>query len=154
MDRTVRCATTTIGLFLLLAALASMLVACTRTPPEQRLREQISAMQAAIESRDARDFMQGVTDDFAGNAGMDRAALQQVIRAQVIANLRIGVTLGPAEVQLHEDGRRATVRFTAMATGGSGRMLPERGRVYDIETGWRDEDGQWRLYAAQWKPRL
>jgi hypothetical protein len=32
-------------------------------------------MQAAAGERRGGDFMKGVTEDFAGNAGMDRAAL-------------------------------------------------------------------------------
>ena len=54
----------------------SVAVACSRTPPEQRLRGQLSAMQQALEERRAADFMDGVAEDFAGNRGMDRAALQ------------------------------------------------------------------------------
>jgi len=137
---------------LLLAALLVLGASCSRTPPEQRLREQVSAMQAALEARDARAFMDGVGEEFVGNGGMDRAALQQVIRTQVLADMRIGITLTPTEVALHGD--RATVRFTAMTTGGSGRFVPDRGQVYEVTSGWQDVDGQWRLYSAEWKPRL
>ena len=135
------------GVLVLLALLA----ACARTPPEQRLREQLGAMQAALEERRAGDFMDGVAADFSGNGGIDRAALQQVVRAQLLANASVGLTLGPADVQLQGD--RATVRFSAVATGGQGRFLPERANAWELTTGWRDEDGQWRLYYADWKPR-
>lgn len=133
------------------ALAASMaLAACSRAPPEQRLREQLSAMQAALEERRASDFMDGVADDFAGNGGMDRAAVQQVMRAQMLANTRIGLVVGPAEVEVVGD--RASVRFSLVATGGSGRFLPERAQTWQVTSGWRDEDGQWRLYYAEWKP--
>lgn len=132
-------------------ALVAMVAACSRTPPEQRLREQLAAMQAALEAREPRTFMEGVADDFSGNGGMDRAALQQVVRAQVLANASIGVTLGPAEVELQ--GERATVRFSVLSTAGSGRLLPDRAGAWEVTTGWRDEDGQWRLYYADWKRR-
>ncbi len=125
--------------------------ACSRPPPEQRLREQLAAMQAALEERDARAFMDGVAADFSGNGAMDRAALQQLVRAQVLANASIGLTLGPADVELLGD--RATVRFSVLATGGSGRLLPERGASWEVASGWRDEDGQWRLYYAEWQRR-
>ena len=128
-----------------------VLGACSRSPPEQRLREQLATMQAALEQGRAGDFMYAVTDDFAGNSGMDRAALQQVVRAQVLANARIGLTLGPAEVEIVGD--RATARFSAMATGGSGRFLPEQAQAWEVTSGWREEDGDWRLYYAQWTPR-
>ena len=132
-------------------ALAILLMACTRTPPEQRLREQLSAMQAALEDRRPGDFIEGVAADFTGDGGMDRAALQHLVRAQVLANADIGLALGPAEIELQGD--RATVRFSAVASGGSGRFLPERAQAYQVTSGWRDEDGNWRLYYAEWKAR-
>ncbi|KAF1697813.1 hypothetical protein CSC64_00405 [Pseudoxanthomonas koreensis] len=106
-------------------------------------------MQAALEQRQARGFMEGVAEDFAGNGGMDRAALQQMVRAQVLANADIGVVLGPAEIELQGD--RATVRFTAMATGGGGRLVPDRAGGWKVTSGWRDEDGQWLLHYAEWE---
>ena len=129
----------------------SVAAACSRTPPEQRLRGQLSAMQQALEERRAADFMDGVAEDFAGNRGMDRAALQQAVRAQVLVNADIGLTLGPAQVELQGD--RATVRFSAVASGGSGRWVPDRVQAWEIVSGWREEDGQWRLYYAEWTPQ-
>ena len=134
----------------LLVALALLLAGCARTPPEQRLREQLGGMQAALEERRASGFMDGIAADFSGTGGLDRAALQQVVRAQMLANASIGLTLGPAEVEMH--GERATVRFSAMATGGDGRLLPARARAWQVSTGWREEDWHWLLYSADWKP--
>lgn len=131
-------------------AVACLLAGCTRTPPEQRLREQMAAMQQALEQRRPGTFMEGVAEDFGGNAGMDRAALQQMVRGQALVNASIGLTLGPAEVELL--GNRATVRFSAIATGGSGRFVPDRAQGWSVTSGWRDEDGDWRLYYAEWKP--
>lgn len=46
------------------------------------------------------------------------------------------------------------MQFTAALTGGSGGLLPESGQIYEVETGWRLDDGEWRLIQADWKPRL
>jgi hypothetical protein len=129
---------------------AWLLAGCTRTPPEQRLREQMAAMQQALEQRQPGAFMDGVAEEFGGNGGMDRAALQQMVRGQALVNANIGLTLGPAEVEVRGD--RATVRFSAVATGGSGRFVPDRAQAWDVTSGWRDQDGHWRLYYAEWKP--
>ena len=135
---------------LVAAALVLLLAGCARQLPEQRLRAQLSAMQEALEQRRAGDFIDGVASDFTGNGGIDHVALQQLVRAQVLANSSIGLTLGPAEVEIVGD--RATVRFSAVVTGGSGRFLPERAQAWEVTSGWRDEGGDWRLYYAQWKP--
>ena len=63
----------------------------------------------------------------------------------------VGVSLGPLDVKMFDN--RATVTFTAALTGGPG-WLPDQAQVYDVDTGWRMEDGDWKLISAKWKPRL
>ena len=48
----------------------------------------------------------------------------------------------------------AIARFSVLATGGSGGLLPESGQVYQVETGWRLIDGEWMLINASWTPNL
>lgn len=129
-------------------AMALALLGCQRDSAEQRLRKDMAAMQAAVEERRPREAMAAVADDFVGEAGMDRAALHNLLRAQFLANARIGVSTGPLSIQLQ--GSDATVRFDAVVSGGDGRLLPERMQRYAVVTGWREQDGQWRLRHAQW----
>ena len=131
---------------------AGLLVACARPAPEIRLRERIDAMSQALEARHNGDFMDAIAVAFEGPGGMDRAALHNLLRAQTLLNPGIGVTISPLDIELRGD--RATVRFTAMLRGGRSRVLPERIQAYAVTTGWQDEQGQWRLYYAEWKPRL
>jgi len=62
------------------------------------------------------------------------------------------VTRGPLDIQLQ--GNRATVKFKMVVTGGAGGLLPERAQGYDITSGWRDEDGEWRLFLVEWTEAL
>lgn len=126
--------------------------ACTRTPPEQALRETIAGMQAAIEARDAGALLEPVADDFGGDQGLDRQALSKLVRVQFLRHRDIGATLGPLGVDLQSD--RARVSFTVVLTGDSGGLLPESGQIYEVSTGWRRDDGEWRLIQADWSPRL
>lgn len=135
-------------LLLLLAGLAG----CSRSPPEDRLRTRIAQMQAALEARDASDFVAGIAEDFSADAGLDRDGVRNYVRIQALRNARIGVTLGPLDVALH--GERATVRFTAMLTGGSGGLLPDSARPWAVTTGWRDGPDGWQLIQASWEPVL
>ncbi|SOD51381.1 hypothetical protein SAMN06296416_101594 [Pseudoxanthomonas wuyuanensis] len=136
------------ALLLMLAALA----ACERATPEQRLCERLDAMQTALSERRPAEFIDGVSEEFSGNGGMDRAAVHNLLRVQLLANRHVGAKLGPAQVEMH--GRQATVRFTAVLTGGSGRLLPDSAQVYRVTSGWREEGGQWRIHYAQWEPQL
>ncbi|WP_369975301.1 nuclear transport factor 2 family protein [Xanthomonas bundabergensis] len=129
-------------------ALLLALPGCQRDSAEQRLRKDMAALQEAVEEHRLRDAMAGVADDFAGEAGMDRAALHNLLRAQFLANARIGVNTGPLSIALQGDD--ATVRFDAVVSGGDARLLPERMQRYEVVTGWREQDGRWRLRHAQW----
>lgn len=128
------------------------LSACVREPPEQRLRQAVVAMQEAVESGDAGDFMASVSPDFVGNNGLDHDALERMLKAQLLLNSKVGLQTGPLTVQMGEAMDTATVRFTVLMVGGSGRFLPERGQMQEIVSGWRDEQGQWRVYSAEWEP--
>ncbi len=136
---------------LLLAALLALFAGCSREPPEQALRATIAAMQAAAEARDSDALVASVSEDFAGPEGMDRDSFRRYLAVIWLRNREVGVSLGPMEVELI--GERATVEFTAGATGGAGWM-PDRAQVYRVTTGWRIEGGEWRLISARWEPTL
>lgn len=140
------------GYAAILMVMVLSLSACTREPAEKRLRQQLATMQEAIAGRDARDFMDGVAADFSGNGGMGRDALHNLLRAQVLANAGIHVATGPLDVELQGDTAR--VRFQAVASGGSGRLALDRAQAYTIDSGWREEGGEWKLYYARWEPKL
>lgn len=141
-------------LLALVALLSALLSACTRTPDEQRIRAAITAMQHAAEQRRPRDFTAHVSDDFIGNddPGFDKAALLNLLRVEVLRNDEVGVLLGPIDVDLQGD--RATVHVAATITGGKGSLLPERGAVYDITSGWKRQDGEWVCFSGRWEQKL
>lgn len=132
---------------------ATLLTACARTPDEQRIRNAITAMQQAVEAHQPRDFMAYVSPDFTGEDGtVDRAALANILRFQVLRDDKVGVTLGPIDVELQGD--RATVHVVATLTGGSGGLLPEHGAIYSITSGWKRDSKDWRCYNASWEQKL
>lgn len=137
--------------FIALLAVMST-VGCAPTPPEQELREAMSAVQSAIEARDAGRMDEWLADDFIGPDGLDRAGARRLAQAMFLRHRDVGAKLGPVELALQEG--HATVRFSAVLTGGSGALVPDAARIYDVETGWRRDDGEWRLTSARWTPRL
>ena len=138
---------------LLLACVALVLAGCTATSPEQALRGQVSALQAAVEGRDAPAIGDLLADDFVGPGGMDAEAAVRMARLAFLRHREVGATMaGPLRVELREHD--ATVSFEVALTGGSGRLLPDAARLYSVETGWRLEGGGWRLLSASWEPRL
>lgn len=109
-------------------------------------------MQQAVESRSTDALMAPFADDFIGTGAIDRRGIERLARLQFLRNTRIDARIGPLDIARSDD--RAKVGFTVLLTGGAGGWLPERGQLYDVETGWRYRDGEWRLISADWKPRL
>jgi hypothetical protein len=112
------------------------LAACSRPDPERQIRAAIGEMEAAIKARHNGDFMSHVTDDFQRpGQGLDRAGLRQLFTGLVLRY------------------PTATARLTVLATGGQG-VLPEAGQAWEVNTDWRLEGSQWKLFAADWRGQL
>jgi len=143
-----------LGMLLRWLLVAVVLVAsgCARTPSEEALRETLGALQQALEDRDAATFEDLLADDFVGPDGLDRQGARRIATMSWMQHRRIGTTLGALDVKVKD--RHGTVRFAAALTGGSGNLLPDSAQVYDVETGWRFDDGGWRMTSATWQPKF
>ena len=138
-----------------LACIGLLLVvsACSRSDPEQAVRAQVEALQQAIDARDAGAVEDLLAEDFVGNEGMDRRGARQLAVAVFLRHRDVGAKVGPVSVELRGE-TDALARFSVLATGGSGGLLPDSGQLYQVETGWRLVDGEWKLLSASWKPNL
>lgn len=125
---------------------------CARADPEQALRETVAELQAAIEQNDPAAMQQHLADDFIGNDGIDREGARRLAAAMRLRYRDLAVDAGPLQVDM--DGTHAKVSFTAVLRGGAGRLLPESARIYEVETGWRQDGDDWLLSSVRWTPRL
>lgn len=137
--------------FTLMTILFASLVlpGCSRDLDETALRARIDEMVAAAEAREPRRFVEGVAEDFAGDHRIDRSGLQNMLRAQLLRNARVGITILSTDIVMH--GERATVTQQVVLTGGEGSFIPEQYRRLRIESGWRVQDGDWLVYVARWE---
>ena len=134
-------------------AVCLLLAACAKDDPEQAVRQQVEAMQVAIDARDAGEVEDLLARDFVGNEGMGRRAIRQLAAGGFLRHRGVAAKVGPVSVERRGD-TDAIARFSVLATGGSGGFLPESGQVYQVETGWRLVDGEWKLINASWTPNL
>lgn len=135
----------------LAAGMAMLASACTRTAPEQALRDTVAAMQQHIASRDASALHALIDEEFVGPEGMDRRGARQMATVTMLRHRSVGVTSGPLDLQLQGDDR-ASVRTTVVLTGGSGAALPDSARAYRIDSAWRRRGDDWRLLSLHWEP--
>ncbi len=136
-----------------LAALLAIAGGCSRTPPEEAVRDRIEVLQAAVDARDAGAVEDVLAADFIGNDGLDRQGARRLAAGMFLQFRDVSAKLGPATVEMRGE-RDAVANFSVLATGGSGGLLPESGQVYEVETGWRLVDGDWVLLSASWEPKL
>jgi hypothetical protein len=135
----------------------SLFAACKRTGPEQQLRQDVAQLQAGVQARDLSSIRGALADDFVGPDGMDRNAAVRLAQVMYLQNQRISAVFGPLQVTPLPSAANpdhATVAFTAALTGGSGGALPDTARLYQVRTGWRLQDGDWRMTSADWTSAL
>ncbi len=118
---------------------------------EERILQRIETMTEAIEQGEVGAFMRPVAEDFIAVRGaMDRNALRALALRERLARDSIRLRRVNTAISLIGQGR-AIATFNALATGGSG-VLPDEGRFWRVETGWRRDDGDWMLISASWEP--
>jgi len=132
--------------------MATTFAGCAKGDPERALRESVTALQVAVDARDAGAIEDLLAGDFVGPEGLDRQGARRMAQLVFLRHQNVSATLGPLGVSMQDD--HATVRFTAVLTGGAGGLLPETGQLYEVETGWRLLEGDWKLTSAKWTPQL
>lgn len=140
-----------LGRVLVWSFLLALSMSCAREEPEAALRGRVATLVAAIEARDPAALQQHLADDFIGNEGLDRDGARRLATGFALRYREVGLAMGPLDVELSP--AHATVRGKAILRGGStGRALPDSAQVYEVESGWRLEDGEWMLASVRWTP--
>lgn len=118
---------------------------------EQQVIATIRNMEAHIEAGERRPFMDYVAADFSGQGGsLNREQLRALMIMQLNRYQRLQGQLFPIRVE--ETGAdTASATFRVLATGGP-NWIPESGQLFEFETSWRREDGEWRVTRADWDP--
>ncbi len=135
----------------LIAVLAALTAACSPPPPdEQQILDRLDQMTTALAERNARATLAPLAEDFSGETwNLDQRAIRLLLQRELRSHERLRARLFDIDVELHGDDR-ASATFQLVLTGGSG-MLPERGRWFQVQTGWRRDDGEWMLISAAWE---
>lgn len=136
--------------FLALAGLG----ACSESlTTEQQIIVAIREMEAEIEAGERRRFMQHIAADFqAQGSTLNRDQVRALVVFQLNRYKNLQAQLFPIAVSETSE-TTASAKFSALVTGGPG-WFPDSGQMFDFETQWRLENGEWLLTAADWDPPL
>lgn len=138
--------------FLFCVVLTGLLVACGVEPSvEQQVIASLEQMEQSAEEGRHLDFISHVADDFSGQyGGMDRREFHRFMIFQMSENRRLYAQLFPIHVKETGEGQ-ASAQFNILVTGGGG-LLPDRGQLFEVETAWVRDGGDWLLNKADWEP--
>lgn len=126
--------------------------ACSRPlTVEQQIIAAIREMETRIENGEPRQFIGHVSENFSGQNGqLNRQQLRGLVIYQLNRHQRLHAQLFP--ISVNETGEEtASAKFRALITGGPG-WIPDQGQLYDFETLWRYQGGEWKLTSANWNP--
>lgn len=142
------------GLTPLLVAVLLIAAFSACSPPltvSQQVIAAIREMETRIEDGERRQFIKHVSEDFSGQNGqLNRQQLMGLVIYQLNRHQRLHAQLFPISVT--ETGEEtASANFRALITGGPG-WIPDQGQLYDFETLWRYQGGEWKLTSANWDP--
>ena len=139
-------------LCLLILAVAAAMAACSQPlTVEQQIVTVIRDMEARIEEGERRPFMAHVSENFSGQDSLgNRDQLNAMILYQLNRHKRVQAKLFGIRVTPTAEGE-AEAYFRVLLTGGEG-WLPESGQMYSMVTTWREEEDDWKLVSARWKP--
>jgi len=143
---------TTISVALAAIAISFTLAACgPSAPDEERIRGEIQGMAQALADSDVRGVMSPLADDFSGVTwNLDERGARLLLQRELRAHEQLRARVFDIDVEMRGESR-ATATFQVVLTGGSG-MIPDTGRWYRVESGWRLDGNDWKLLSAEWEP--
>jgi hypothetical protein len=128
-----------------------LLAACDKElTVEQQIIATIRNMEYAAEEGFHLEFMGFIADTFEGQQGtMDRLEFHRFMIFQINQHRRLQAQLFPIYVEeISED--TAAANFKVLVTGGAG-LLPDSGQLFEVDTVWLRDGGDWELNGADWE---
>ena len=118
---------------------------------EQQVIATLRNMEYAAEEGQHLEFMTYVAESFGAQQGsMDRREFHRFMIFQINQNRRLQAQFFPIFVTETGEGT-ASAHFRILVTGGAG-LLPESGQLFEVETSWLRDGGDWDLAEADWEP--
>ena len=136
--------------FGVMLALMSLAACNEKLSVEQQIIATLRNMEYAAEEGQHLEFMTYISDSFGGQQGsMDRREFHRFMLFQINQNRRLQAQFFPIYVKEIGEGSAAAY-FRLLVTGGAG-LLPDRGQLFEVETQWQRDGGDWLLKGADWE---
>lgn len=137
-----------LGLLLLLAA-------CSRPAPEAELRQLIADAVKAAEEHKISDLRALMADDYADANGLDRKAVENLIRLHILRQQSIHLFVRVNRIEFPEP-QRAMMRLAAAMAGRpvarADELVGLSADLYRFDLEWGRYGDDWKIRRAAWEP--
>lgn len=120
------------------------------TDPEVRIREALTAAEAAAEAGDHAALAAAVARDYADDAGRDRRMLALTLRGLLMRYPRMELIVTVREVDVLSP-QLARVRLEVISAGAGPAGLSAD--AFPLALSLRDDGGGWKVTRAEWGRR-
>ena len=133
-----------LGAALVLAMVLPLALCAPEPTPEEAVRAVIRRTAEACEERRLGDAMEGISDTYRDQDGLAKKQLFGLLFREFARDGRLGVILGPIQVEMADD--RARANFVAAFGESEGLLsLPGEADALQFELDLALEDGDWRI---------
>jgi hypothetical protein len=145
-----------LGLALLPAFGLLFALSCAReTTPEQRVRAVLAALEEGAQQRDAGAIKEHVSESYSDVHGNDKRQVAQLVAFHLLRNQSVYLLTRVRGVEIPAPGQARAEVLVAMA--GTPIESPEallglRADLYRFDLAFAEEDGDWRVRSAEWRP--
>jgi hypothetical protein len=142
---------------LLLAGSCLLALACTREPssPEDRVRALLAALEESAQRKDAGEMKQHVSEGYSDAQGNDKRAVARLVAFHLLRNQSVYLLTRVQSIEIPEPGQAHAQVLVAMAgtpIEGPEALVRLRADLYRFDLAMREEDGDWRVRSAEWRP--
>jgi hypothetical protein len=137
--------------------LALLTVACGGEPPtaEERIRAMLGEIERASRERDVATLKGVISEDYEDAHGRSQQDLHSLILYHHFRQKQIYLFTRVEELELAEPGAAELVLLAAMAGSPAAdleALRDVRTDIYRFDLELHDEDGDWRVVSADWRP--
>ena len=140
------------GWILLLCAVL-LLGACAKKEedPLAALNVQVDHLMEALQTQHISNAMAVLHPQFKAQDNLGQDWARQTMTAMFLRYNNIGVRAMQRDARLAIGAREAAeVKGRLLLTGAEG-VLPSNGNYVEIDSEWRLEDGEWKLFRLRWQ---
>lgn len=116
---------------------------------EQAIRQALDELEDAVENKSPGGVTALLAEDFSGPGGMNREGARALAGVLMARHSELGVTWTLESLEFQGD--RATTHLKVVLSGKS--LVPglgARGRLMNVDLGWRRDGSSWEVVNAQW----